>query len=55
MYPATQDMMSAEITYRRHRLADEYRRGARTNTRRWNLRPGTDPTKVRRSDGCEPH
>ena len=36
MYPATQDAMTAQITYRQHRLADEFRRGVRTNTRRWN-------------------
>ena len=35
MYPATQDAMTAEITYRQHRLADDFRRGVRTNTRRW--------------------
>ena len=36
MYAATQDAVTAQIAYRQHRLADEFRRGVRTNTRRWN-------------------
>jgi hypothetical protein len=36
MYAATQDALTAQITYRQRRLADEFRRGARTGTRRWN-------------------
>ena len=36
MYAATQDAMTAQIAYRQHRLTDEFRRGVRTNTRRWN-------------------
>ena len=35
MYAATEDAMTAEITYRQHRLADDFRRGLRTNARRW--------------------
>ena len=34
MYAATQEAITAEITYRQHRLADEFRRGVRTNNRR---------------------
>jgi hypothetical protein len=36
MYPATQDAITAQIVYRQHRLADDFRGGVRTNTRRWN-------------------
>ena len=42
MYPATQDSITAEIVYRQHRLADDFRRGARTNTRRWHRAQGSD-------------
>ena len=33
---ATHDALTAQITHRQHRLADEFRRGGRTDTRRWN-------------------
>ena len=36
MYPATQDAMTAQIAYRQRRLTNDFRRGARTSTRRWN-------------------
>lgn len=35
MYPATQDAMTAEIAYRQDRLTADFRRGARSSTRRW--------------------
>jgi hypothetical protein len=54
VYPATQDAMTAEITYRQHRLACEYQRGVCTNTRRWN-RPSTNATNTKKSDACPPH
>ena len=37
MYAATQDAVTAQIAYRQLRLADEFRRGVRTNTRRRKL------------------
>jgi hypothetical protein len=36
MYGATQDAVTAQIAYRQRRLADEFRRGVRTNIRRPN-------------------
>jgi hypothetical protein len=41
MYPGTQESVTAEIAYRQHRLADDFRRGVRTNTRRWHRAHGS--------------
>jgi hypothetical protein len=42
MYPATQDAMTAEIAYRQDRLTADFRRGARSSTRRWHRARHTD-------------
>lgn len=46
MFPFTQDGVAAEVTYRQHQLAADYRRAGGAQPRRWHRSRRTDRTRV---------
>ena len=46
MFPFTQDGAAAEVAYRQHRLAADYRRAGGAHPRRWHRSRRTERTRV---------